>query len=136
MFHFVGFVFIFFQNGSFHQFLEEVVLKKRSTPSLAKHVNPLMLLNPSIHPSMGFSRQEYWSGVPLPSLSVISTQVKSSSGWRERLLVLTPKCLHTKAGEQQGMRKWEKMIKPEFSKTLKVMDKVKAKRFITRQDRL
>ena len=87
-------------------------------------------------PSMGFSRQEYWSGVPLPSLSVISTQVKSSSGWRERLLVLTPKCLHTKAGEQQGMRKWEKMIKPEFSKTLKVMDKVKAKRFITRQDRL
>ena len=34
------------------------------------------------------------------------------------------------------MRKWEKMIKPEFSKTLKVMDKVKAKRFITRQDHL
>ena len=23
--------------------------------------------------SMGFSRQEYWSGVPLPSLSVLST---------------------------------------------------------------
>ena len=35
---------------TFHQFLEEVVLKKRSTPSPAKHVNPLMLLNPSIHP--------------------------------------------------------------------------------------
>ena len=87
-------------------------------------------------PSMVFSRQEYWSGVPLSSLRVISTQVKSSSGWRERLLVLTPKCLRTKAGEQQGMRKWEKMIKPEFSKTLKVMDKVKAKRFITRQDHL
>ena len=24
-------------------------------------------------PSMGFSRQEYWSGVPLPSLRVLNT---------------------------------------------------------------
>ena len=34
-----------------------------ATPWTAAHQAP---------PSMGFSRQEYWSGVPLPSLSVIS----------------------------------------------------------------
>ena len=27
-------------------------------------------------PSMGFSRQEYWSGVPLPSLGLIASKVK------------------------------------------------------------
>ena len=31
-----------------------------ATPSTAAHQAP---------PSMGFSRQEYWSGVPLPSLN-------------------------------------------------------------------
>ena len=30
-------------------------------------------------PSMGFSRQEYWSGVPLPSLAVQETWVQSLS---------------------------------------------------------
>ena len=35
-------------------------------------------------PSMGFSRQEYWSGVPLPSLSVIS------GSWQ---IVLVTKCV-------------------------------------------
>ena len=29
-------------------------------------------------PSMGFSRQEYWSGVPLPSLLYNSTNVTNS----------------------------------------------------------
>ena len=28
-------------------------------------------------PSMGFSRQEYWSGLPLPSLSLLPTRVKN-----------------------------------------------------------
>ena len=33
-------------------------------------------------PSMGFSRQEYWSGVPLPSLieSLLISSVKSNFG--------------------------------------------------------
>ena len=35
----------------------------RVTPWTAAHQAP---------PSMGFSRQEYWSGVPLPSLSIYS----------------------------------------------------------------
>jgi len=30
-------------------------------------------------PSLGFSRQEYWSGVPLPSLYMILTGYKSST---------------------------------------------------------
>ena len=30
-------------------------------------------------PSMGFSRQEYWSGVPLPSLGLASTVQRSDS---------------------------------------------------------
>ena len=33
-------------------------------------------------PSMGFSRQEYWSGVPLPSLEGFSTTPKSAAEWR------------------------------------------------------
>ena len=37
-----------------------------STPWTAAHQAP---------PSMGFSRQEYWSGVPLPSLAVQLTHV-------------------------------------------------------------
>ena len=79
----------------------------------------------------------HWDFGPV-LVRVISTQVKSSSGWIERQLVLTAKCLRTKAGNlyKQGMRKWEKMIIPQFSKTLKVMDKVKVKSFITREDRL
>ena len=28
-------------------------------------------------PSMGFSRQEYWSGVPLPSLELVEVHVKA-----------------------------------------------------------
>ena len=35
-------------------------------------------------PSMGFSRQEYWSGVPLPSLPMQETQVQSL-GWKDLL---------------------------------------------------
>lgn len=86
---------------------------------------------------INFCQFHHWDFGPV-LVRVISTQVKSSSGWRKRHLVLTAKCLHTKARNlyKQGMRKWEKMIIPEFSKTLKVMDKVKAKSFLTREDRL
>ena len=78
-------------------------------------------------PSMGFSRQEYWSGVPLPSLRVISTQVKSISGWRERLLVLIPKCLHTKQGISRvwgSGRKWSNL---NFLKHWKLWIRLKQK---------
>ena len=36
--------------------------------------------------SMGFSRQKYWSGVPLPSLvlALVSTKVECSSEWRRK----------------------------------------------------
>ena len=33
-------------------------------------------------PSMGFSRQEYWSGVPLPSLSVCQSPSEQGEGVR------------------------------------------------------
>ena len=38
-----------------------------ATPWTAAHQAP---------PSMGFSRQEYWSGVPLPSPEIISRKLK------------------------------------------------------------
>ena len=38
-----------------------------ATPWTAAHLAP---------PSMGFSRQEYWSGVPLPSLKVVLCKLK------------------------------------------------------------
>ena len=38
-----------------------------ATPGTAAHQAP---------PSMGFSRQEYWSGVPLPSLNNIDDNIK------------------------------------------------------------
>ena len=41
-----------------------------ATPWTAAHQAP---------PSMGFSRQEYWSGVPLPSLS--NTAVSENPAW-------------------------------------------------------
>ena len=40
-----------------------------ATPWTAAHQAP---------PSMGFSRQEYWSGVPLPSLLVVLKGYKST----------------------------------------------------------
>ena len=36
-------------------------------------------------PSMGFSRQEYWSGVPLPSPSLQATHLKSFSTLRTKV---------------------------------------------------
>ena len=41
-------------------------------------------------PPMGFSRQEYWSGVPLPSPVVADTNLQTSVIWRESKL---PLCL-------------------------------------------
>ena len=40
-------------------------------------------------PSMGFSRQEYWSGVPLPSLCVACTSLKCR-GWVQRASIPLP----------------------------------------------
>ena len=38
-------------------------------------------------PSMGFSRQEYWSGVPLPSLNMLSRLVITFLPRSKRLLI-------------------------------------------------
>ena len=47
-------------------------------------------------PSMGFSRQEYWSGVPLPSLKYLAVSAKAEywSNWWPRKL--TPKYIDDK----------------------------------------
>ena len=45
-----------------------------ATPWTAAHQAPL---------SMGFSRQEYWSGVPLPSPTVWLQLYKIEGGWRQ-----------------------------------------------------
>ena len=39
-------------------------------------------------PSMGFSRQEYWSGVPLPSPNMLSSLVITFLPRSKRLLIL------------------------------------------------
>ena len=44
-----------------------------ATPWTAAHQAPL---------SMGFSRQEYWSGVPLPSPKVVAQMVKNMPAMR------------------------------------------------------
>ena len=38
-------------------------------------------------PSMGFPRQEYWSGVPLPSPNMLSSFVKAFLSRSKRLLI-------------------------------------------------
>ena len=43
-----------------------------ATPSTAAYQAP---------PSMGFSRQEYWSGVPLPSPGIVITSPKLEKSW-------------------------------------------------------
>ena len=50
-----------------------------ATPATAAHQAP---------PSMGFSRQEYWSGLPLPSpnYKVKRSQSGKSNNWREQIL--------------------------------------------------
>ena len=47
-----------------------------ATPWTAAHQGP---------PSMGFSRQEYWSGVPLPSpkITVAGMKLKMFAPWKE-----------------------------------------------------
>lgn len=70
---------------------------------------------------------------PQPALrGVISTQVNNSSGHKENFLVLPTEYISPKAETlyKQGQGKWEKRIKPEFSKTLKSIAKVKEKRLI------
>ena len=47
-------------------------------------------------PSMGFSRQEYWSGVPLPSPDPLSSSFQSlSSSWRRKQTELDSILRHT-----------------------------------------
>ena len=46
-------------------------MKVKSESEVASHVRQVVTPWPAAHlalPSIGFSRQEYWSGVPLPSL--------------------------------------------------------------------
>ena len=49
-------------------------------------------------PSMGFSRQEYWSGVLLPSSSIIETQdiftIKKHAYFILELVTIPPKIIH------------------------------------------
>ena len=55
-----------------------------ATPETAAHQAP---------PSMGFARQEYWSGVPLPSPDVASGDANNTTIWRNSLEV-SYKTLH------------------------------------------
>ena len=48
------------------------VAPNSATPSTAAHQAP---------PSMGFARQEYWSGVPLPSLFSLVTSPQKAGNW-------------------------------------------------------
>ena len=51
-------------------------------------------------PPMGFSRQEYWSGVPLPSPMMasifISNPIQISSQWELIIMVITPEIIVAK----------------------------------------
>ena len=58
-----------------------------ATPWTAAHQAP---------PSMGFSRQEYWSGVPLPSLYTDVQKITETEFWRNR------KELYSLAGKMQN----------------------------------
>ena len=55
-------------------------MKVKSESEVAQSCQTLsdpMDYSPPGPPSMGFSRQEYWSGVPLPSLRIILGTYKS-----------------------------------------------------------
>ena len=52
---------VFIQGGTLLLLSRFSCVRLCATPWTAAHQAP---------PSMGFSRQEYWSGVPLPSLTV------------------------------------------------------------------
>ena len=52
---------------------ESEVVSNSATPRTAAHQAP---------PSMGFSRQEYWSGVPLPSLLVSAKRPEIAQYWK------------------------------------------------------
>ena len=65
-------------------------------------------------PSMGFSRQEYWSGVPLPSPNLQSTHHKL---WGKKLrnIVLeksTGECLHDFEVSKDFLRSIQKALNP------------------------
>ena len=58
-------------------------------------------------PSMGFSRQEYWSGVPLPSLIHGTTPYFSFSSYFSKRYLRT--CAEH-AGEERLLTGWERKV--------------------------
>ena len=57
-----------------------------------------------VPPSMGFSRQEYWSGLPLPSPIMVLVPVKENTKWKMQMLFMW-ECRH---GANIGAgRSWE-----------------------------
>ena len=57
-----------------------------------------------VPPSMGFSRQEYWSGLPLPSPIMVLLPVKENTKWKMQMLFMW-ECRH---GANIGAgRSWE-----------------------------
>ena len=63
-------------------------------------------------PSMGFSRQEYWSGVPLPSpqRSLAGYNPWDHRSWTRFLVTKPPPCLPL---QPQVIRKW-RMVQPHW----------------------
>ena len=59
------------------------------TPRTAAHQAP---------PSMGFSRQEYWSGVSLPSPNSFATSGQKCAKWRRCLQLGSSNCRRKEAG--------------------------------------
>ena len=65
-------------------------------------------------PSMGFSRQEYWSGVPLPSLMENSVEIPLKTGNRTAIQPSNLTAGHT----QQGNQNWKRHMYPSVIATL------------------
>ena len=74
---------VYLKNAKFHprpninDTLESESEVAQSCPTLS---NP-MDYSPSSPPSMGFSRQEYWTGVPLPSLLTAARHIIFTWSW-------------------------------------------------------
>ena len=54
------------------------VFNRSDLERMLSHFSRVWLLSYQAPPPMGFSRQEYWSGVPLPSLTCLRDGYKSS----------------------------------------------------------
>ena len=66
-------------------------------------------------PSMGFSRQEYWSGVPLPSLNMLSRLVITFLPNLSSLVAQTVKHLPTMRETQVQSLGWEDPLEKDMA---------------------